>query len=641
MMLLKCAKGGYVKQYIIYGAPGGVGDYNSTTGKYHIPIEVSAEGHTSITTVVQINDPLYENDWINYETQEYCVTKTNLTNTFQNLIAVSRLSGIDANGDFNNPPGRWPQFALSDYYEIEADAQYELPAMSNYGTDVNYYQYANVNMYDENYNRTRTILRGQYSKVIITPLLGEKYLRIASSVDVSPSQSYPDRFFDPVLYRLKEVINPVPTPLQQIQLIPNTINTIDVLTTVKPLDMYVETVIPPDPDPDDPMSEYTGIIYNDGVLDITQEDPDALNELTVHFRDNVDKVITIPSTPLEPATTTTLGGVIVGDGLSVDQNGEISVDEMTGATDQADGTAGIVPAPLTGDENKFLRGDGTWSVVQSGDEYIAGDHINFSRVDPDGLPAEYTRVEYIESGENTTVYLDTGYDGNTGFTTVLDLQYYASSHRQLMGLYPGTGNYFGSNADEHFEMGSGVHAASDTTQRNTVTWHHTLTSSAKLEWNGSYITDQNGYGGYNGNFLLFSPFSDYRSQVKIFSCIMYDNNDQVVRNFIPCKTALGVPGFYDTVTEQFYSGQPVALIAGPVVPPSGPTAINADDDAFLRLVQEGLPVGLPDHLADDGADLPDVLPLGLPVHVGLRPEELRIRILFVSHSTHLPSSGCA
>ena len=110
------AKGGYVKQYIIYGAPGGVGDYDSTTGRYHIPIEVSAEGHTSITTVVQINDPLYENDWINYETQEYCVTKTNLTNAFQNIIAIKEMSGIDVNGNFNNPPGRWPQFALSDYY---------------------------------------------------------------------------------------------------------------------------------------------------------------------------------------------------------------------------------------------------------------------------------------------------------------------------------------------------------------------------------------------------------------------------------------------------------------------------------------------------------------------------------------------
>lgn len=33
---------------------------------------------------------------------------------------------------------------------------------------------------------------------------------------------------------------------------------------------------------------------------------------------------------------------------------------MTGATADADGTSGLVPAPLKGDQNKFLRADGTW-----------------------------------------------------------------------------------------------------------------------------------------------------------------------------------------------------------------------------------------------------------------------------------------
>lgn len=33
---------------------------------------------------------------------------------------------------------------------------------------------------------------------------------------------------------------------------------------------------------------------------------------------------------------------------------------MTGATAAADGTSGLVPAPLKGDQNKFLRADGTW-----------------------------------------------------------------------------------------------------------------------------------------------------------------------------------------------------------------------------------------------------------------------------------------
>ena len=39
---------------------------------------------------------------------------------------------------------------------------------------------------------------------------------------------------------------------------------------------------------------------------------------------------------------------------------------LGGATDSAAGTAGIVPAPAAGDQNDFLRGDGTWVAVSSG-----------------------------------------------------------------------------------------------------------------------------------------------------------------------------------------------------------------------------------------------------------------------------------
>lgn len=38
-------------------------------------------------------------------------------------------------------------------------------------------------------------------------------------------------------------------------------------------------------------------------------------------------------------------------------------DVMVGATASVDGSAGIVPAPLAGSQNKFLRGDGTWADV--------------------------------------------------------------------------------------------------------------------------------------------------------------------------------------------------------------------------------------------------------------------------------------
>lgn len=53
--------------------------------------------------------------------------------------------------------------------------------------------------------------------------------------------------------------------------------------------------------------------------------------------------------------------------ISIDANNEISADytHFTGATSLADGTAGLVPAPVAGDEDKALKGDGTWGNVSS------------------------------------------------------------------------------------------------------------------------------------------------------------------------------------------------------------------------------------------------------------------------------------
>lgn len=92
---------------------------------------------------------------------------------------------------------------------------------------------------------------------------------------------------------------------------------------------------------------------------------------------------------LPPATTSTLGGVIVGNNLTVDANGTLDATDttytagtnvqisagnvisatdttysaFTGATSSVAGSAGLVPAPTTSDPDKFLKGDGTWGAI--------------------------------------------------------------------------------------------------------------------------------------------------------------------------------------------------------------------------------------------------------------------------------------
>ena len=43
---------------------------------------------------------------------------------------------------------------------------------------------------------------------------------------------------------------------------------------------------------------------------------------------------------------------------------------MTGATAQTDGDAGLVPAPLIADKDKYLKGDGTWSTINIAEQKV-------------------------------------------------------------------------------------------------------------------------------------------------------------------------------------------------------------------------------------------------------------------------------
>lgn len=69
------------------------------------------------------------------------------------------------------------------------------------------------------------------------------------------------------------------------------------------------------------------------------------------------------------ASATVLGGIKVGANLAIDVNGVLSSTDtnttyvaFTGATTVANGTTGLVTAPLIANRLQFLRGDGTWAT---------------------------------------------------------------------------------------------------------------------------------------------------------------------------------------------------------------------------------------------------------------------------------------
>lgn len=76
---------------------------------------------------------------------------------------------------------------------------------------------------------------------------------------------------------------------------------------------------------------------------------------------------------------------IAGENISITNN-TISAPEMNGATSEADGNSGVVPKPMMGDINSFLKGDGTWATIDlSG--YATKEEVDeeLSNVDEDVL----------------------------------------------------------------------------------------------------------------------------------------------------------------------------------------------------------------------------------------------------------------
>lgn len=97
-------------------------------------------------------------------------------------------------------------------------------------------------------------------------------------------------------------------------------------------------------------------------------------------------------------------------------NGTISAtdttySDFTGATSSTAGTSGLAPAPAAGDDGKFLKGDGLWSLLASTDlnslttSYSSGD---FTRVDIGHFHILWKDAVW----SNTTVWTDVGYVAN-------------------------------------------------------------------------------------------------------------------------------------------------------------------------------------------------------------------------------------
>ena len=161
---------------------------------------------------------------------------------------------------------------------------------------------------------------------------------------------------------------------------------------------------------------------------------------------------------LPKASGTVLGGIKIGNNLNIDENGVVSATDtnttyttMKGATSSTAGTSGLVPAPQQGQQNSFLKGDGTWGTVESAtygeatqDQsglMSANDKKKLDNIEANAnnytLPvATTTRLGGVKAGNNITISGD-GTISATDTNTTYDVMEGATSEANgQSGLVP-------------------------------------------------------------------------------------------------------------------------------------------------------------------------------------------------------------
>lgn len=149
---------------------------------------------------------------------------------------------------------------------------------------------------------------------------------------------------------------------------------------------------------------------------------DTVNNHTVNADVPSDAVFT--DTTYDNATTTKSGLMSADDKTKLDD-----INIMTGATSSASGTSGLVPAPASGKQSSYLRGDGTWAVPTNTDTKVTNTLNATAKAYVTGTTSSSTNTgtQVFDTG----VYLDTTAGMLTATTFKGELSGNASTSNKL------------------------------------------------------------------------------------------------------------------------------------------------------------------------------------------------------------------
>lgn len=119
---------------------------------------------------------------------------------------------------------------------------------------------------------------------------------------------------------------------------------------------------------------------------------------------------------------------------------QISVADLSGATGTSPGTSGVVPAPQTGDQNRFLRGDATWQTLDRANLGLSGVVDEWTALN--GAVTRLSDSQAAVPGNQTNVALPGGVTGRAirpdlpagVYGTVADAVYDAPGDRTVITL---------------------------------------------------------------------------------------------------------------------------------------------------------------------------------------------------------------
>ena len=185
------------------------------------------------------------------------------------------------------------------------------------------------------------------------------------------------------------------------------------------------------------------------------------------------------------------------------------------------------------------------------------------------LPSEYQKVEYIES--SGTQWIDTKFlpQSNIKYKYSADfkLEDFSKEKQTIMGndtcdIRIDKNGYINGQISQPY-IGINRHSIVIEVQKSQNGNHRFICSCDGLVYASSEYTYW-----VNKNISIFTnlTYNNRISKAKIFSANIF-NNDNIVRDFIPCyRKSDNKPGLYDLVENKFYTNQGTGeFVAGPDV----------------------------------------------------------------------------